>query len=254
MARLFKRRRLSRRRTTRRRRFGFKRLKRAFKRLSAASFAYRVSSQYPGSATGFFSSPHSQLPTGAGNSLFHLTEIPAGAGEGARVGNRCSLRRLFIRGWTFQDVPSDPSIASEQAIGRILVWLVKDNDGEVLNNSGSNTDIAAIMQGYGVNNTILPFLRPEMRGKIRILKDKVLVMRNTTITNGAGTSEGRHMFWKMSFNLRKLVKGVTTFTGSTGVNTEAEKNHIYIAFIQVATVTLAGSLVSNWQHYLSFDP
>lgn len=228
------------------------RIGRVVKRMAAASYTYQPTVQLSGQANGFMTSAHNQTGTSVSNGKVALTVIPAGAGESSRLGNTIFLRRLYIRGYTFQSVPSDPNIAGDLPLGRILIWLVRDNDGESLGSAGSNTDLTSIWQNLGTQNQILPYLRPEMRGKIKVLADIKINLLSTNVMGSSFSHQGRIVQWSRSINLAKHCKGPTTYTGSVGDPLEQEKNHVYIAFLQIAPVTLQGSMISNWMHRLTF--
>lgn len=227
---------------------------RVVKQMASAAYTYQNSLIAFGSNS--VHSDHSQIPTATGNALVSLTVIPQGTSEGQRSGNRVFLKRLWVRGYTFATQPARPNVETELQLGRIIIWIVRDNDGEALGASGSNTDLSVVLENMTVNNTFLPPLRPEMRGKIRILADIKLNMMNTTIGNYGGPSNnfGRTITWKRSINLAKYIKGPTTFTNFTGSGTGQEKNHVYMAFIQTGVVTLAGSMTSHWVHRISYLP
>lgn len=231
------------------------RVVRRVKQLTDCLYNYRTSGQYTGSSSGQFVSSHAQLPTGTSNAMVHLSEIPAGAGEGARLGNRCQLRRLWIRGYTVNYVAYDPATVGEYPLGRILIWMVKDNNGQGLSTSGSNTDTSTILTNQGVGNAILPPLDPDFWKKVKILADIHLNLSNVSVqhaTSGAN-NHGRVVRWERNINLKKHMD-YTTFTGSSGTMAESERNHVFICFLQQVAPTLAGSMVSVWQHRLSFDP
>lgn len=234
-------------------------LRRVVKRVSkiaAGLYTYIDQAQYAGQTSGVMISQHSQLPTPTANALVALSTISTGTGDGFRQGNRVSLRRFYIKGYTHCSVGYDPFDHTEYPIGRILIWLVRDNDGQSLGSAGSNTDTQAFLAHQGVSNPILALLRPEYRKKIKILADIEvnLATVNSVVGSGLTAWGGRIFRWERGINLKKYIKGPTTYNGTTGTAGEQEQNHIYIAFFQQATITLAGSMVSYWNSRLSYDP
>lgn len=202
-------------------------------------------------------SSHSPTGSSGSNGAKQLSSIyvgAAGTANSERTGNMVVLKRLWISGITYQSAGSlvvgNPY---DMPIGRILIILVRDNNGDSLIAPGGNTDLASILSDFGVANPIHAPLRPEFRSKIKILWDYRFNLANTTV--GANTQPwGKVLMWRKYINLAKHIKGPTTFNASAGGPGNSERNHVFIFFLQTATPTLAGSITTNWQHRLSFLP
>lgn len=202
-------------------------------------------------------SVHNPTGSSGSNGAKQLSSIyvgSAGTANSERSGNMVVLKRLWISGITYQSTGSlvvgNPY---DMPIGRILVTLVRDNNGDSLIAPGGNTDLASILADFGVANPIHAPLRPEFRSKIKILWDYRFTLANTVI----GATEqpwGKVLTWRKYINLAKHIKGPTTFNSSAGGPGNSERNHVFIFFLQTATPGQAGAITTNWQHRLSFLP
>lgn len=229
------------------------------KQMTKANFAYLPSAVYSTSANGMVTSVHAADPSTTNDALFHLTPLAAGAGESSRIGNHVYFRRLVMHGYTYQSAAGNCKTLAELPMGRIIIWLVRDNNGEDLNVSGSNTDVSSLFTSFSTSNSInaCNFLRPEFRSKIKILVNKRINLNPGGSNVDIATTLGSPRQWTIKLNLARIIKGPTTYVNSTGTMASGAcmKNHIFAAFLQQQSVPgNAGSLTSVWQSRISFDP
>lgn len=145
-----------------------------------------------------------------------LNEIVQGAGESQRLGRKCTIKSLHIKG----DVTLPPQTAASTSSDRLrfIVYLDKQTNG-------SAAAVTDILEAANINS----YLNLANKGRFRILSDKM----HTLVAHGATASGAAYTFGEVAkaFNLNLKLNVPLEFDGATGAITELRSNNIGVLLI-----------------------
>lgn len=156
------------------------------------------------------------IPTAGQIDTASLNVIAQGAGESERVGRKCTLKQINIRG-----VASLASVTNYNATVdrlRFIVYWDKQTNGA----TAAVTDILETAEIQSFNNLA-------NKNRFRILCDKTMVVGTT----GGAASTGAYVFAeaKTPFQFYKKLNIPLEFDGATGALTEQRSNNIGVLAI-----------------------
>lgn len=157
----------------------------------------------------------SHIPAQAGTiSNLSLNLIPQGTTESQRIGRKCVIKSLFIKGYILSNATSDENKTSDRM--RIIVYQDKQCNG-------ATAAVTDILETAAINS----FRNLAESGRFKILKDK------TYVTGSPGGSyNGTNDLWAAKYvNLRINFANLNIpleFNSTTGAITEIRSNNIGI--------------------------
>ena len=150
-----------------------------------------------------------------------LNHIAQGADESERVGRKCTIRSLHIRGYVLHD--SGTNLAQTTDIARIIVYLDKQCNGAA-------ATPANILEDVTGTNGVVSFRSLQESGRFKILMDRTIVPASTAGAGDTGTGGGFGESYK-PFQFHKRCFVPVEFSGATGAIAEIRSNNIGIMAI-----------------------
>lgn len=180
-----------------------------------------------------------------------------GTGVGQRTGQRVQFFRLSMKGMTWNSTAQ--AAGSRVAnMGRIIVLLIRDN-GSSSTATGANditTLLAEFQTGGGIANAFARFKSEMIPKRAVVLVDKLINQFSVNdVPNATNGEVGRVTPWSFQINLRRKIRGYSSYSGTGATATSCENNHVFAYFIETnPTPATAGALTSSWCYKLSFLP
>lgn len=235
-----------------------KRASRSIKQIIGAGIQRLVTSDNGASSGGVITSTHNSTGSSSSNGIVLLSGMGQGTGNAQRTGQRVQFFRLTMRGMTWNSTAQGAGTRVTN-IGRLIVLLIKDN-GSSSTATGAN-DITTLLSdfqgGGGLANVYSTFKSEMIPKRAVVLVDKLINQFNVNcdiLSAGAG-EVGRVTPWRVSVNLRRKIRGYSSYSGTGSGATSCENNHIFAYFIESNAVPgTAGALTSTWCYKLSFLP
>lgn len=166
----------------------------------------------------FFDGVNSTAAVGVGGTIAQdsLNEIAQGVGESQRVGRKCTLKKLNMRGECTLPAATNATNTSDRL--RLVVYHDKQTNGA----AAAVTDILE-------SATQDSFLNLANKGRFRILAEKNFTMSAAGATaSGAAYTYGEVVkSYKLNINLNTPIE----FDGATGAITEMRTNNIGVLLI-----------------------
>lgn len=146
--------------------------------------------------------------------------IPEGTGPSERVGRKCTIKQIFVKGQCRLTGSSVLADTSDKV--RIVMVLDKQHNGSASEATGS-----LILEGDSVNS----FRNLEETGRFKVLADKVI-----TLSKAAGSTTGGFGSVTKAWNISlPKVSIPLEYSGSTGGTTELRSNHISLFTVSELT-------------------
>ncbi len=161
----------------------------------------------------FFDGTKTATVMGSSGTIFDdsLNEIVQGVTESNRIGRKCTIRSLHMRGSIVKPVSADITVGADRV--RIIVYLDKQANG-------ATAAITDIVESASTGS----FLNLANSGRFRMIYDKIMTF-NTLAAAGDGTANDlveRGMHW--AFNWKCMLP--IEFSSTTGAIGEIKSNNI----------------------------
>lgn len=220
--------------------------------MEAGELQWFTTANNTGSSAGTITSVHNNAASPSANGIIILSPIPAGTTNASRMGFKCSLKSLEVRGFTQTTVVNSPPVTMN--IGRIIFYTVRNNQFDAVGAGAAASDPATFIQDWAVGYAgVINNFHPEMvPSQVRILFDKTI-----SLFNAPGGTTGAVIPWHFKCNLEKHFRGQpTTYASSLGTASASAANHVFACFIQGESVGTPtnGQLQSTWGYSLMYTP
>ncbi len=166
----------------------------------------------------FFDTAVGPLTSAATGAIFldSICKIPQGVTENTRIGRKCTLKTISMRGTV--KLPSQTSKNTTQDRIRYIIYLDKQANGAI-----------GTVLGLLESTTVDAFRNLAETGRYTVLADKTIAI-NTLCGGGDGTTEDYGIVTR-NFWFNKKCNIPLEFSGVTGALTELRSNNIGIMFI-----------------------
>jgi len=149
--------------------------------------------------------------------------IPEGTGPSERVGRKCTIKQIFIKGEL--KMPADSTAVNTSDKVRVILVQDKQHNGSASEAAGS-----LILEGDNVN----AFRNLEETGRFKVLAERTITMSKPSGDATSGFGQVRRSF---TINLPKTYIPLE-YSGSTGGTTELRSNHLSLFCVGQGTGTL----------------
>ncbi len=169
----------------------------------------------------FFDTARASVAIGTGGTITNLSLnlIPQGVTESTRVGRKCTIKGLFIKGQLFLNEVTDGSSSAD--VARVIIYHDKQANG-------TTAAVLDILETATLNS----FRNLSNSNRFRILHDKTMNLAIPSAAGNGTTQEwGRVM---KNFKINKKLSMPIEFSATTGAITEIRSNNIGVLMISSA--------------------